>query len=204
MVGGELTPVWLSDAYRHGIFPWPLGGEDEPVTWWSPDPRAIVELHEFRVSRRLRRTCRTGPFEVTCNRAFDRVIAGCATAGDRQGATWITPRMRAAYSRLHALGRAHSVEVWSAGRLAGGLYGVAQDGLFAAESMFHVVRDASKVALVRLVAHLAARGYRLLDIQQWTPHLGRFGAGEIPRAVYLRRLAAALEVPVTFGDRLEE
>jgi leucyl/phenylalanyl-tRNA--protein transferase len=202
-IGGRLSPAWLLDAYRHGIFPWPQSEIDDPMLWFSPDPRAIIELDGLHVSRRLAQTCRGGKFQVTCDRDFEGVIRGCATAGDRAGHTWLTPRMIAAYLRLHRLGYAHSVETWHEGRLAGGVYGVAVAGLFAAESMFHYVRDASKVALVRLVRHLRARGYRLLDIQQLTPHTARMGGIEIPRRQYLIRLAEALDMPVSFGDRLE-
>ena len=198
--GGKLSPQWLLDAYGHGIFPWPIGDMDEPMAWWSPDPRAIIELEGFHVSRRLKRTCASDRFKATLDRDFIGVIRGCATAGDRVGATWLTRRMIAAYVRLHRLGHAHSVEVWHEEKLAGGTYGVAIGGLFAAETMFHRVRDASKVALVHLVEHLKQRGYTLLDIQQLTPHTAQFGAVEIPRREYLARLAAALDKPVTFLD----
>ena len=201
-LGGRLTPEWLLDAYRHGIFPWPID-EDAPIAWWSPDPRAIIELDRFHISRRLRRTLRSGRFEVACDRDFAGVIRGCATAGGRIGHTWIIPEMIEAYTRLFELGHAHSVEAWDEGRLVGGTYGLAIGGLFAAESKFYRVRDASKVALAHLVAHLRARGYRLFDIQQLTPHTARLGAIEIPRKVYMRRLAEALALPVTYGDRLE-
>lgn len=196
-VGGNLSPDWLLDAYRHGIFPWPL--DENLLAWWSPDPRAILEFGALHVPRRLARTCRSGQFHVTRDRDFAGVIEGCATAGQRRHGTWITGPMRAAYQRLHELGHAHSVEVWQAGQLAGGTYGVALGALFAAESMFYRVRDASKVALVHLVRHLRDRGYRLLDIQQLSPHTGRFGAIEIPRWAYLVRLADALGQRVTFG-----
>ena len=170
-----------------------------PMAWWSPDPRAIIELDGLVVSRRLKRTCRSGQFQVTRDGDFEGVIRGCGTAPGRVGATWITPEMIAAYTNLAGLGHAHSVEVWRQGRLAGGVYGVAIGGLFAAESKFYRVRDASKVALVHLVDHLRARGYVLLDIQQYTPHTARLGAIEIPRSVYLARLAEAVALPVTFG-----
>jgi leucyl/phenylalanyl-tRNA---protein transferase len=201
-VGGRLAPEWLLDAYRHGIFPWPMW-DDEPIAWWSPDPRAIIELDSFHASRRLQRTLRRGDVSATCDLDFEGVIRGCATSGDRDGNTWLTPAMIDAYCRMHELGHAHSVEVWNDDRLVGGTYGIAISGLFAAESMFYRVRDASKVALVHLVAHLRARGYRLLDIQQLTPHTASFGAVEISRLEYLRRLAVAVELPVTFGERLE-
>ena len=198
--GGRLTSEWLLDAYSHGIFPWPIDEPDVPIAWWSPDPRAIIELDQFHVPRRLGRTCRAGPFEVTRDRDFVGVIHGCATAEDRTDGTWITSAMIEAYVRLHRLGHAHSVEAWYEGHLAGGVYGVSIGGLFAAESMFYRVSDASKVALVHLVEHLRARGFMLMDIQQFTPHSARFGAIEIPRSEYLTRLAQSLDRPVTFDD----
>jgi leucyl/phenylalanyl-tRNA--protein transferase len=201
-VGGRLTPEWLMDAYTHGIFPWPVW-DDEPMAWWSLDPRAILEFDVLHISRRLRRTMRSGKFEVTCDRDFAGVLQGCGTAGDRAESTWLTPSMVEAYTEMHRLGVAHSVEVWHDGKLAGGTYGMAVGGLFAAESMFHYVRDASKVAVMHLMAHLKARGYRLCDIQQWTPHTGSLGAIMIPRVEYLRRLAEVVELPVTFGEALE-
>lgn len=200
-VGGRLAPDWLLDAYSHGIFPWPVW-DDEPMAWWSPDPRAILELDGLHVTRRLRRTLASGRLAATCNRDFAAVIHGCATAADRDGNTWLTPTMIDAYVEMHRLGYAHSVEVRRDEELVGGTYGVSVGGLFAAESMYYVERDASKVALAHLVAHLRTRGYRLLDIQQWTPHTGRLGALEIPRLQYLRRLADAIDQPVTFGDEL--
>lgn len=201
--GGRLSPEWLLDAYQHGIFPWPYAEEDAPMIWWSPDPRAIIELDGLHVSRRLRRTIRSGRFTATCDRDFAGVIHGCATAEGRQGATWLTPEMIRAYTRMHELGHGHSVETWIDGELVGGTYGLAIGGFFAAESMFHTVSDASKVAVACLVAHLRSRGYRLLDIQQLTPHTARSGAIEIPRRRYLARLAEALQVKTSFGDHLE-
>lgn len=198
--GGQLTPEWLLDAYRHGIFPWPTGDPEAPIPWWSPDPRAIIELDRFHVPRRLARTVRSGRFEVSYDRDFAGVIRACATVPQRIGETWLTRPMIAAYVRLHELGHAHSVEVWHRGQLAGGTYGVSIAGLFAAESKFYRRRDASKVALVYLVDRLRSRGYRLLDIQQHTPHTAQFGATEIPRRQYLSRLAEALVQPVTFGE----
>ncbi len=196
--GGELSPAWLLDAYRHGIFPWPITDFEAPLAWWSPDPRAIIEFEQFHVSRRLRRTCRGVKFEITRDVDFAGVIRGCAMAPSRVGQTWLTAEMIAAYIRLHRLGHAHSVEVWHNHELAGGVYGVSIGGLFAAESKFFRVRDASKVALVNLVEHLHGRGFTLLDIQQLTPHTARLGATNIPRAEYLARLAAAVEQQVTF------
>lgn len=202
-IGGYLSPRWLLDAYQHGIFPWPHPEFDNPMMWWSPDPRAIIEFDRFHIPRRLRTTCRSGKFELTCDQDFAGVIQGCATSPGREQNTWLTRRMVRAYLRLHQLGHAHSVEAWHQGTLAGGTYGVAIGGFFAAESMFYRVSDASKVALVALVGHLRARGYQLLDIQQLTPHTARFGACEIPRSEYLRRLAHAIQLPITFGQRLE-
>jgi leucyl/phenylalanyl-tRNA--protein transferase len=200
-LGGKLTPDWLLDAYTHGIFPWPVWGGK--LAWWSPDPRAILEFERFHVSRRLARTLRSGKFEVTCNRDFAAVIHGCATAQHRRRATWITPPLKAAYQRLHELGHVHSVEVWHEGRLAGGTYGVSIGGLFAAESMFHYITDASKVAVALLMQHLASRGYELVDIQQLTPHTASLGAIEIPRREYLSRLGQACRKQVTFGQSLD-
>lgn len=202
MVGGRLTPEWLLDAYRHGIFPWPMWGDWMPMTWFSLDPRAIFDLDGLYVSSRLRRTIRSGKFQLTCDRAFDQVTLGCSKPRHDKDGTWITPAMRRAYGKLHQLGHAHSLEVWHGGELAGGIYGVAIGGLFAGESMFHTVRDASKVALVGLVSHLRARGYRLFDIQQWTDHTGSMGATEISRDEYLARLAQVVDLDVTFGNEL--
>jgi leucyl/phenylalanyl-tRNA---protein transferase len=198
--GGKLSPQWLLDAYQHGIFPWPMGDIDEPMPWWSPDPRAIIEFDRFHVPKRLLRVLKSGRFSVTLDTDYEGVIRGCATAPGRQGNTWLTKRMLAAYIRMHRLGHAHSVEVWREGKLAGGTYGLAIGGLFAAESMFYRVSDASKVALVHLVEHLKQRGYVLLDIQQLTPHTARFGAIEIPRREYLARLTEAIDTPIIFAD----
>ena len=201
-IGGNLSAPWLRDAYRHGIFPWPAD-DDEPMMWWSPDPRAILPLEGAPISRRLARTVRSSKFQASCDTAFEQILEGCATGPGRRGGTWLTPEMIRAYLRMHRLGHAHSVEVWHAGQLAGGTYGIAMGGLFAAESMFYRVRDASKVALVHLIAHLRNRGYRLLDVQQWTPHTGRMGAIEISRDEYLNHLAQVVDLPVTFGTQLE-
>jgi leucyl/phenylalanyl-tRNA--protein transferase len=172
--------------------------DDEPIAWWSPDPRAVIELDGFHISRRLARTIKSGKFRVTFDQDFAGVIEGCATAGDRNGNTWLTPAMIRAYCRMHALGHAHSVEAWLGDQLVGGTYGIAIGGLFAAESMFHRARDASKVALAHLVARLRELRYELFDIQQWTPHTGTLGAVEIPRLEYLKRLARAIEKPIRF------
>jgi leucyl/phenylalanyl-tRNA--protein transferase len=194
-----LTPDWLLEAYSHGIFPWPIATERGTIlAWFSPDPRAILEFDHLHVSRRLRRRIRRGGYQLTRNADFRGVVAGCAEPRGPEGGSWITPELGAAYQRLHERGFAHSVEVWSEGHLVGGVYGVSLGGFFSGESMFHRQRDASKIALVHLVAHLRRRGYRLFDIQQWTPHMARMGASEIPRAEYLKRLGSALRLDTSF------
>jgi leucyl/phenylalanyl-tRNA--protein transferase len=187
--GGDLEPATLLDAYAHGIFPWPTS--DGTVYWWSPDPRAVLPLDGLHISRSLARTLRSGRLRCTLDQAFAAVVAGCA---DRPGeGTWITAGTAIAYEELHALGHAHSVEVWDAGRtLVGGLYGVALGGAFMGESMFHRVPDASKVALVHLADRLRGAGFALLDAQVPTPHLERLGARSVRRSEYLRRLEAAM------------
>lgn len=170
-------------------------GRRSRVEWFSPDPRGILPLDGFRTSARLRRTIRQQLFDVRVDTAFEAMMQACA---DRQE-TWITPTIIRSYVRLHEMGLAHSVEAWQNGALVGGLYGVALNGAFFGESMFHTVADASKVALVALVERLQARGFALLDTQWVTPHLASFGAVEIPRDEYLQRLRAALDRPVTFG-----
>lgn len=197
VIGGRLTPHRLIDAYRNGIFPWPVD-EYLPVPWWSPDPRAVFEFDQFHISRRLARTCRSGKFSVSFDQAFAAVIHNCATAPGRIADTWITPALIRAFIRLHEMGYAHSVEVWYQQRLVGGVYGMAIGGLFAAESMFSLERDASKVALVHLRDRLVRCGFVLWDVQILTPHLASLGAVEIPRDEYLRRLAAAVDLPVRF------
>jgi leucyl/phenylalanyl-tRNA--protein transferase len=193
-IGGRLEPGLVLAAYRSGVFPWSERGR--PVTWWCPDPRAILPLHELHVPRRLARTLARGPWDVRVNEAFDEVVRACAV---RPEGTWIHPEMAACYRALHARGAAHSLEVRREGRLVGGIFGVAVGGAFAAESMFHRARDASKVALVHLVRRLAARGFALLDVQFATDHLRRFGVRQIPRREYLARLAEVVEEPVSFA-----
>jgi len=199
MIGGELTPEWLLFAYRRGIFPWPVVDRGrEILAWFSPDPRAVLDFDRLHVPRRLQRRIRSGQFKVTFNRAFPEVVAACAAPRRRSDGTWITPRLADAYQRLHQMGWAHSVEIWEEDCLAGGLYGVAVGGFFSGESMFHRGRDASKAAVVFLVAHLRERGFRLLDVQQSSPHLRQLGAHEIDRDEFLRRLKACTELPVSF------
>jgi leucyl/phenylalanyl-tRNA--protein transferase len=186
-IGGDLLPGTLLRAYRAGVFPW--FDEGDPILWWSPDPRAIIELDGLDISRRLARTLRSGRFRTTLDQSFGQVIRGCA---DRAEGTWVTKNMIAAYETLHKLGHAHSLEVWQDDELAGGIYGVAIGGFFAGESMFTRLRDGSKVALVSLVERLRQGGFQLFDVQFLTPHTQRMGAVEIPRETYLARLATAL------------
>jgi len=186
-VGGDLSPERLLLAYERGIFPW--YSEGLPPLWWSPDPRAVIDPLTLHVSKRLARELRQQRFRVTLNRAFERVMIECGE--EREGGTWILPEMVTAYTRLHELGHAHSVEVWRGERLVGGLYGVQRGALFAAESMFHRETSASKVALVTAVRRLFAAGITLFDVQFVTPHLESLGAYTVSRAEYLRRAAAA-------------
>jgi len=195
LMDAQLSPEVLLTAYSRGIFP--MADDDGDILWFCPDPRTIIELDRFHASATLRQLCRRGRFEVVVNRDFSGVIRACA---DREEGTWISPDVVEAYCRLHELGYAHSVEAWQEGELAGGLYGVAIGGVFCGESMFHRRRDASKVALVHLVQRMKERGYSLLDVQFTTPHLTRFGAVEIPRREYLRRLEQAIRKPCRFVD----
>ena len=193
MLGGGLSPPWLIEAYQRGIFPWPLLTEYGPMlAWFSPDPRAILELDDFHVSHRLARRIRSHRYRVTWNTCFAEVVAGCAEPRGGEAGTWITPQLAEAYQRLHTLGIAQSVEVWREDQLVGGLYGVVLGGFFSGESMFHRDRDASKIALAALVDRLRMGGCDLFDIQQWTPHLASLGACEISRDEYLRRLQRAI------------
>lgn len=193
-VGGDLSPERLLLAYAMGIFPW--FNESDPILWWSPDPRFILEFDELRISRSLAKLLRRGTFEVTFDRAFAEVIAACGkTQRPGQEGSWITAEMVQSYQRLHKLGHAHSVEVWRSGNLAGGLYGVCLGRCFFGESMFFRVPNASKVAFVSLVEHLKARQFELLDCQMPTTHLASLGAREIPREEFLRRLRRGSVVP---------
>ncbi len=186
-IGGDLSVPRLLEAYRRGIFPWDV----DPVTWWSPDPRGIFEWDSLHRSRSLERTLRRQCFQVTFDQAFTAVMRGCAARAPGRYSTWIHPAMITAYTNLHLCGHAHSVECWQSGVLVGGIYGVAIGGLFAGESMFHRVGDASKVALVHLTDHLREKGFSLFDIQMVTPATQSLGATWIPRTEYLKRLAAA-------------
>jgi leucyl/phenylalanyl-tRNA--protein transferase len=191
-VGGDLTPARLLFAYESGVFPWYSAGV--PPLWWSPNPRALMDRERLHVSRSLRRTLRGGAFEVTFDTAFRDVIQACAS--NREGGTWILPEMMLAASQLHELGHAHSFEVWHDGKLAGGLYGVRRGALFAAESMFHTVTDASKVGLAVTLDTLFRAGIRVFDVQFVTDHLLSLGAYEVERSAYLAQIAATAQLVV--------
>jgi leucyl/phenylalanyl-tRNA--protein transferase len=194
-VGGSLSTPELLRAYRSGSFPWTVN----PVTWWSPDPRAIIELDSFRPPRSLARLLRKAPFAFTRDEAFDRVIDQCAARSPHRASTWITAEFRNAYKELHRAGHAHSVEAWQGAELVGGIYGVSIGGYFAGESMFHRVSEASKAALWKLIEHLRARGYELFDVQMPTRITVQLGAILIPRRDFLGRLRRAQELPVRFA-----
>jgi leucyl/phenylalanyl-tRNA---protein transferase len=190
-VGGDLSHERLLEAYRVGIFPW--YSDDQPILWWSPDPRFVLELNEFKPSRSLRRTLRRNIFQVTFDRYFEEVITACAAVPrEGQSGTWITPEMRDAYIRLYGLGYAHSVEAWYANKLVGGLYGVSLGKAFFGESMFHYKTDASKVALAVLVEKLKSWGFHFIDSQMTTDHMQRLGAKEMSRRIFLKKLQSAL------------
>lgn len=193
-MGADLEPGTLLSGYREGLFPMPTDFPGSPLGWFSPVQRGVLPLHGLRVSRSLRRSVRS--FEIRVDSAFEAVMNRCGDPARPGG--WITDEFRTAYRRLHRLGWAHSVEAWRDGRLVGGLYGVAVGGFFAGESMFHLERDASKVALVALVDLLAdaCSGERVLDVQWCTPHLQSLGVVEVPREVYLERLPSALSLPL--------
>jgi leucyl/phenylalanyl-tRNA--protein transferase len=188
----------LLDCYARGVFPMADARQDSRVFLIDPERRGVLPLRGFHVSRRLARTVRREPFEVRCDSAFHEVVLACAAAGPGRTETWINQPIERLYLQLHRLGHAHSVECWQDGQLVGGLYGVALRGAFFGESMFSRRTDASKVALVHLVARLIAGGFVLLDAQFMTEHLRQFGAQEIARADYHRRLAAALQVDASF------
>jgi leucyl/phenylalanyl-tRNA--protein transferase len=188
-IGGDLSVERLLAAYRSGIFPWTVN----PITWWSPDPRAIIEFDSFHIPKSLQKSIHRADFEVTHDRAFREVMAGCAASAPGRRNTWISPEFIAAYTRLHEAGHAHSLECWQNGQLAGGIYGVASGKFFAGESMFHCVSNASKVALAHLVCHLRENHFTLFDIQMLTPITRQLGAIEIPRTEYLKRLTKAVD-----------
>ena len=193
-IGGDMSVPRLLLAYRSGIFPWTV----DPITWWSPEPRGILEFDRLHVSHSLAKVIRQGVFRITLDTAFPRVMQGCAAHAKGRRSTWISPEFVEAYTQLHTQGHAHSLECWQGRRLVGGIYGVAVGGLFAGESMFHRVSNASKVALFHLIEHLRQRGFGLFDIQMLTPITARLGGTEISREEYLKRLALAVEMRCVF------
>lgn len=205
----DVTPARLLEAYRHGIFPWYSG--DQPVLWWSPDPRMVLFVEEFRIARSLRKRIKQQRWEIRVDTAFRAVIEACASAHRRgQAGTWITPAVIDAYTVLHERGNAHSVEAWRDGKLVGGLYGVAIGRMFFGESMFAREADASKVALAHLIALLRARAFPLVDCQQETEHLASLGARPIRRRAFADLVAGLVHsnasgdpwVPVPASDVL--
>lgn len=191
--GGDLSAARLLEAYRRGIFPWYSRGE--PLLWWSPDPRMVLYCEELKVSRSLGKNLRNKGYEVRVDTSFKRVLKGCSA----RKATWLGAEMQAAYLALHEAGHAHCFETWLEGDLVGGLYGVAIGRMFYGESMFSLATDASKVALVQLVAHLKERGFPLVDCQVNTPLLASLGAREIPRRAFLRQVAALVNYAEPIG-----
>jgi leucyl/phenylalanyl-tRNA--protein transferase len=200
----RLTPDILLAAYAAGIFPMAESADDAELFWVDPRRRGILPLDAFHVPRRLRRVVRQGSFEIRCDSAFEDIIRGCAEATEKRPNTWINDEIVRLYSALFARGAAHSVEAWQDATLVGGLYGVSLGAAFFGESMFSLVTDASKVALVHLAVRLRLGGYRLLDTQFLTPHLAQFGGVEIPRARYRRLLAEALGYRASFPAALPE
>lgn len=184
--GGTLSPEWLITAYRRGIFPWYSPGE--PILWWSPDPRLVLEPPAVYISRSMRRLLQQNPFEIRVDSAFSDVIEACAAPRHAESGTWITAAIRSAYETMHTLGYAHSVECWQEGKLVGGLYGIGMGRMFFGESMFHQVSNASKVALIYLARILEQKGYALIDCQMTTSHLLSMGAHEISRAAFCEAL----------------
>lgn len=191
-IGGSLAVDWLLAAYKSGLFPW----SGSPVTWWSPDPRAVLEYEDLHISRSLHKFLNKNPFDITVDTAFEDVIKECGLR--RQSGTWITEEIIRAYTNLHRAGSAHSLECWKEGELVGGIYGVSIGGYFSAESMFHKVSNASKVALVKLIERLKERGFQLVDIQMLTNVTKSMGGRLIPRREFLDRLKIALQANTSF------
>lgn len=185
-IGGNLSPKRLLEAYRRGIFPW--YSEGQPILWWSPDPRTVLFPERIKISRSLRKTIRNGGFAITMDTAFPAVIRGCSEPRGEDAGTWITPEINDAYCRLHAMGYAHSVEIWQHGGLVGGLYGVALGRVFYGESMFSRVSNASKIALVTLAQQLQRWAFGVIDCQLHTAHLMNLGAQEVRRGTFIRLL----------------
>jgi leucyl/phenylalanyl-tRNA---protein transferase len=193
--GADLSVARLITAYERGIFPWYSDGQ--PVLWWSPDPRMVLFPDKLKIPRSLKKRLARRDYEVTADSAFEEVIRGCAAPRRGHDGTWITEDMTEAYVRLHRAGYAHSIETWIGGRLAGGLYGVALGRMYYGESMFTRVPDASKIALVHLVRQLERLDFGMIDCQMATAHLARFGACEIPRAGFVRKLGELVNYPRT-------
>ena len=197
-VGGDLSPSRLLLAYQSGIFPW--YSDDEPILWWSPDPRLVLYPKELKISRSLNKTIRKVGYRVTMDICFQHTIESCAHAKRKEAhGTWITPEMAQAYARLHEMGYAHSVETWYQGKIVGGLYGVSLGRCFFGESMFSIMPDASKVALVALRNFLHDRNFKLIDCQLPTDHLIRMGARKVSRKVFISELNQSLQHPTLKG-----
>ncbi|WP_018993795.1 leucyl/phenylalanyl-tRNA--protein transferase [Thioalkalivibrio sp. ALgr1] len=195
--GGDLSVPRLLNAYRSGVFPWFEAGQ--PILWWSPDPRAVLEPAHFRLHRSLKKAIRNRGYTVSFDRAFEAVIEACAGPREYAAGTWITGSMQQAYIAMHRTGHAHSVEVWDGPRLIGGLYGVAVGRLFCGESMFSRERDASKIALAWLCRHLVAWGWPLVDVQMETEHLRHLGAITLPRREFIARIREIAHAPEAPG-----
>jgi leucyl/phenylalanyl-tRNA--protein transferase len=195
-VGGDLSPERLQCAYSMGIFPW--FEEGQPILWWSPDPRCVLYPDQFKTNRSMRKVIQRASFSVSFDLAFESVIEACAAPRDQQAGTWITSGMRDAYCKLHELGCAHSVEVWQAGELVGGLYGVSLGRVFYGESMFSRVSEASKFALKSLCENLVTKNYHLIDCQLESDHLLSLGAQTIPRAQFIKEMNAGLRFEEAF------
>lgn len=196
--GADLSVARLIEAYRHGIFPW--YSKDQPLLWWSPDPRMVLFPPEFKLSRSLTKRVRRHDYEIRADSAFEAVMRACAEPRRSQEGTWITAEMIAAYGALHRRHVAHSVETWIEGELVGGLYGVALGRMFYGESMFALATDASKIALAHLVRQLERWNFGMIDCQMKTAHLASFGAREIPRAEFMRKLQELVNYPSRSGE----
>jgi len=198
-IGGDLRPERLLLAYQSGIFPW--YSEEEPLLWWSPDPRFVIFPKDLKVSKSMKQVLKKEIFQITYDQEFQEVISNCSTISrDGQMGTWIVPEMREAYTYLHKLGFAHSVEAWQNDELVGGLYGVAIGNVFFGESMFAKVSNASKAAFITLVGNLVKHDFQLIDSQIYTPHLASLGGIEIPRRTYLDILKQGIKQPTLKGS----
>lgn len=193
-IGGDLSPARLICAYQQGIFPW--FGPDDPILWWSPDPRAVFDINAIHVSRSMRRFVRKTELTCSINKDFSAVIHSCAKVREDHEGTWISPAMQQAYERLHDMGYAHSVEVWNGNQLVGGLYGVAMGAMFCGESMFQLQSNASKLALIEFSRHFAAAGGKMIDCQVGNAHLFSLGAKPLPRDLFLHKLNILQQYPL--------